>query len=131
MIRAGELSLPVPGRLNGDSLLLVHTMWHNDRGKQVDPVPFLFTSLLAFMLAFSFVPVYAVQAGFDRTAGLVASGVLTVAASGYAYYRLIWKARPELRDEIPLEIWLQRLFYAIIAGVILILALTVPIVTSR
>lgn len=106
-------------------------MWRNDRGKKIDPMPFLFTSLLAFMLAFSFGPINAVQYGFDLNTGLVGSGILTLGAAAYAYYRLIWKARPEMRSEIPLEVWLQRLFYGIIAGVILVLVLTYPIATGQ
>jgi hypothetical protein len=105
-------------------------IWRNARGDVVDPAPFVVSSLLAIMLIYSFGPVYAMEYGFSLRTGLVICTVLTVTTIAVAYRRLIWQARPEMRAEIPPDVRLQRLFYGVIIGIILLSALTFPIVVG-
>lgn len=105
-------------------------LWRNSNGEVVDPAPFVVSSLLAVMFIYSFGPVYAMEYGLDLPMGLAVSTVLTVGTIVIAYHRLIWMARPEIRAEVPPHIRLQRLFYGIIAGIILLSALTYPIVAG-
>ncbi len=105
-------------------------IWRNWRGDLIDPAPFIVTSLLAIMIVFSFGPVYAMEYGLSLEVGLGLSTVLTGSIIVGSYHRLIWRARPDMRTEIPVQTRLQRLFYAVIAGVILLSALTYPIVAG-
>lgn len=105
-------------------------MWRNDQGDDVDPAPFVVSSLLSVMIGFSFGPVYAMEYGLDLRAGLAVSGLLVGATIVYAYHRLVWRSRPEIRAEVPAGVRLQRLFYAVIAGILVLSALTFPIVAG-
>ncbi|MFB6267176.1 MAG: hypothetical protein ABEI31_05920 [Halodesulfurarchaeum sp.] len=112
------------------SVVRSDTMWENRRGDRIDPVPFIVTVLLSFMVVFSFGPIYAMEYGFAQLEALAISSVIMVAIGAGAYYRLVWTYRPEMREEVPVESRLQRLFYAIIAGVLVLGALTYPIVAG-
>ncbi|MFB6153840.1 MAG: hypothetical protein ABEJ27_06265 [Halodesulfurarchaeum sp.] len=111
-------------------LVPLHGMWENRWGDRIDPVPFAVSLLLAFMIVFSFGPIYGMAYGFSLRQALVLSTGVMIAVGAGAYYRLVWTYRPEVREEVPPGARLQRLFYGIIAGVLLLGALTYPIVAG-
>ncbi len=99
----------------------------NKHGTPIDPVPFLVVVLLGFTICFSYGPPYLTTLGFSITESLVISGGVVVGIGGIAYHRYVWTARPDLRAEIPAATRIQRLFYAVIAGVALLALLALPL----
>lgn len=105
-------------------------MWRNDQGDVVDPAPFVVSSLLSVMVGFSFGPVYAMEYGLTLEMGLVVSGFLVASTIVFAYHQLVWRSRPAVRSEVPVDVRLQRIFYAVIVGILVLSALTYPIVAG-
>ena len=102
-------------------------MFRNRDGTRVDPVPFFVVVALAFLLTFSFGPVYAVAVGLSLPVGLSLSAGVFVAVSAAAYVRFVWQARPALRAEIsPAQRLTQLLYAALCLGLLLVL-LTIPL----
>lgn len=99
----------------------------NRRGTPVDPVPFLVVAAMAFLVSFSFGPIYCMALGLALEAALVVSTGVFLATTAAAYHRLVRTARPALRGEVPVEARLRRLFYAVVLGVALIALLSVPL----
>lgn len=98
----------------------------NRHGTPVDPVPFLVVGSLAFLLSFSYGPIYLLALGYLLPVALALSGVLFALAAGAAYHRMILAARPELRGEIPPEQRLRRLIRAVTVVVALLVLLSLP-----
>lgn len=99
----------------------------NKHGTPIDPVPFLVVLFLGFTVCFSYGPPYLTTLGFSITESLVISSAVVIGIGGVAYHRYVWTARPDLRAEIPAANRLQRLFYAVIAGVALLALLALPL----
>jgi len=95
----------------------------NSDGVAVDPVPVLIVTAMAFLLCFSFGPIYATALGASRGVAVAASGVTFVGATAVAYHRLVRGYDPEVRA--PAEDRLRTLFYfaAAFAGLLVLLAL--------
>jgi hypothetical protein len=102
-------------------------MFRNRDGTRVDPVPFLVVVALAFLLTFSFGPIYAVAVGLSFPAGLSLSTGVFVVVSVAAYVRFVWQARPALRAEIPPAQRLTRLLYGALCLGLLLLLLALPL----
>jgi hypothetical protein len=102
-------------------------MFRNRDGTPVDPVPFLVVVALAFLLVFSFGPIYAVAVGLSFTVGVSLSALVFVAATVGAYVRFVWQARPALRAEIPSDQRLTRLFYGALCLALLLVLLAIPL----
>jgi hypothetical protein len=100
----------------------------NRNGTAVDGVPFLVVCAMAFLVTFSFGPLYGSALGLSIPTAVVGSAVAFVVAVCGAYYRLIWQARPGLDGEIPADQRLIRLFYAAIALGLLLVLLALPLV---
>lgn len=100
-------------------------MFRNRRGREVDPVPFLVATALAFLGTFSFLPVYCLTLGLSAPATAVVSVGAFLGLAGASYHRLVWTARPELRGEIPAERRLLRLFYVALSVTGILVGLTV------
>jgi hypothetical protein len=98
----------------------------NRDGTAVDPVPFLVVASMAVLVCYSFGPVYALSIGLEGPAVFGLPTVVCVAAIGAAYHRLVYTARPELRDEIPPERRVEALVYAALAGGAVLVALSLP-----
>ncbi|UWG46476.1 putative membrane protein [Halanaeroarchaeum sp. HSR-CO] len=103
----------------------------NRDGDPVDPFPWVVTAALAFMLLFSIGPIYLQEYGLSLVPSIVvlSIGFLGVVVAGY--WRLVHTVRPDLRAEISPELRIQRLFYAILAGILLLLAVSIPIATQQ
>jgi hypothetical protein len=99
----------------------------NARGQPVDPVPFLVVATLAFLVSFSYGPIYLMELGLSLPAALGVSTGVFVSLSVLAYYRLVWDTRPELRGEVPAERRLRAIVYAALVVVGLLGLLTLPL----
>lgn len=91
----------------------------NSRGTPVDPVPFLVVAALGFLFCYSFGPACLMALGAELAGGLGNSTMAFLAVAELAYYRFVWTAGPDLREEVPGEFRFQRL----VLGVLAILAL--------
>lgn len=101
----------------------------NRNGTPVDPVPFVVVSLLAVTAAITWGPVYLLGLGADRTVAVSVSAALAVVSVPVSYYRLVWTANPTVREEVPAQVRFRKLFWAIVVGVVVVLALMVVQVT--
>jgi hypothetical protein len=99
----------------------------NARGQPVDPVPFLVVATLAFLVSFSYGPIYLMELGLSLPAALGVSTGVFLSLSALAYYRLVWDTRPELRGEVPAERRLRAIVYAALVVVGLLGLLTLPL----
>lgn len=99
---------------------------HNDQGTPVDPVPFAVTVSAAFLVLYSFGPGYLLGLGFALREALVVVTGLFGSTSVVAYHQLVLRARPDLRAEIPGPVRLQRLYYAVLVGIVVVVLLMVP-----
>jgi hypothetical protein len=99
----------------------------NRDGTPVDAVPFLVVVALAFLLTFSFGPIYAVAVGLSLPQGLSLSTGVFAAVSLGAYVRLVRRARPEIRAEIPPAQRLTRLFYGALCLALFLVLLSIPL----
>jgi hypothetical protein len=102
-------------------------MFRNRDGTRVDPVPFLVVAALAFLLTFSFGPIYAVAVGLSFPVGLSLSAGVFVAVTAAAYVRFVRQARPALRAEISPTHRLTRLLYAALCLALLLCLLALPL----
>jgi hypothetical protein len=102
----------------------------NRHGTPVDPVPFLVVSSLAFLVSFSYGPIYLLALGLSLPAAIVVSTLLFVCATGAAYHQMVLTTRPELRGEIPPERRLRRFVYAAAIVLALLVLLSLPFLVS-
>lgn len=102
----------------------------NARGRPVDPVPFLVVAALAFLVSFSYGPIYCMELGLSLSAGLGLSAAVFTIASALAYHRLVWRARPDLRGEIAAEDRLRAIVYAALVCVALGGLLALPLLVE-
>ncbi|MFQ3285538.1 hypothetical protein [Natronomonas sp.] len=98
----------------------------NRRGTPVDPVPFVVISGLAFMLLFSFGPLYGLAFGLSLPTALATSGIVFLAVAGLAFYRQVWNARPP--GEISVQMRAEQLLYGALAFAVIVVAATLPLV---
>lgn len=99
----------------------------NREGTPVDPVPFLVVVGIALAFCYSFGPGYFMALGLSLPWALAISTVAFLAATGGAYYRLVWTARPAYREEVPVEYRFRRLYLAILIGIAVLLLLLLPV----
>ncbi len=99
----------------------------NSRGTPVDPVPFLVVAATAFTVSYSYGPLYLMALGMELAPALLACGVVVAGSTAAAYHRYVWRARPDLRGEVPAGVRLRRFFYGVLVGVALLAALALPL----
>ena len=99
----------------------------NRHGTPVDPVPFLVVASIAFLVSFSYGPIYCLTLGLSLPASLAVSALAFCLATVAAYHRYVRTARPELRGEIPADQRLRRLFYAVFVGIAALGLLALPL----
>lgn len=100
----------------------------NKHGTPVDPVPFVVVVLLAALVSYSYGPIYLMELGLGLGDALLACGAVVTASVGVAHHRLVWTARPDLREEIPPGLRLRRLFYVMLIGVAVLALLALPLI---
>ena len=99
----------------------------NRHGTPVDPVPFLVVASLAFLVSFSYGPIYCMALGLSLPPALAVSTLAFCLATSASYHRLVWTARPELRGEIPADQRFRRLVYAALVVGALLALLSLPL----
>lgn len=100
----------------------------NRRGDPVDPVPFLVSVGLAFMLAFSLGPIYGLSYGLSLPWSLAASSLVFAALTAVAYAQLVRSAPPADAESLPPGPRMERLLYVALAFGVVLVGLTVPLV---
>ncbi|GAB7092694.1 hypothetical protein JCM18237_29650 [Halorubrum luteum] len=100
----------------------------NRHGDPIDPVPFLVTTGLAFMLAFSLGPIYGLSYGLSLGWSLAASAAAFCLLVAVAYAQLVRSAPPVDAGPLPPGPRFERLLYAALGFGIVLVALTVPLV---
>ena len=100
---------------------------HNKHGDRIDPVPFLVTVGLAFMVAFSVGPIYGLAYGFTLRAALALSGAAFAGGTAVAYRQLVRSAPALDAGPLPPGPRVERLFYGAIGLIVVLAALTVPL----
>lgn len=97
----------------------------NRHGIPVDPVPVLVVVGLAFMLFFSFGPLYGMALGVSLPAALAASTAGFLAASALAFYWQVWDAHPSAST--PTGLRAEQLFYLMVALAVAVIGLSIPL----
>lgn len=95
----------------------------NRDGTPIDPVPFFVVALLGVMVAIAWGPLYLKAHGISELVAVTASVSLAVVAICASYYHYVWSANPDVRAEVAAEVRYRKLLYAIVIGVIVVLAL--------
>ena len=99
----------------------------NKHGTPVDPVPFYVVALGAFLVSYSYGPLYLMALGLGLGDSLLACGAVVSLAVGVAHHRMVWTARPDLSSEVPAVLRIRRLFYAVLIGVGALALLALPL----
>lgn len=97
-------------------------------GVPVDPVPFIIVALIGITVCFTFGPPYFAALGFSLEAGFGISTGLALLVSIAAYHRYVRTATPEQDSQLSLRFRLQRLYYAVFIGLVLIGLLALPLI---
>ena len=97
----------------------------NRRGVPVDPVPFFVVAGLTCMVLFSFGPLYGLAFGLSLSTALAVSGALYILSLPVAYHQLVWETNPTVST--PAGPRFERLVYATVALMVLLVALTIPL----
>ncbi|MFC5277412.1 hypothetical protein ACFPM1_01325 [Halorubrum rubrum] len=99
----------------------------NRRGEPIDPVPFLVSVGLAFMLAFSIGPIYGIAYGLPLSTSLAASGVAFAGIATVAYAQFVSGAPAADAGPLPTAPRFERLLYAALALGVVLAGLTLPL----
>lgn len=100
----------------------------NRRGDPIDPVPFLVSVGLAFMLAFSLGPIYGLSYGLSLPWSLAASSLVFAVLAAVAYAQLVRSAPPVDAESLPPGPRMERLLYVALALGVVLVGLTLPLV---
>jgi Flp pilus assembly protein TadB len=97
----------------------------NRDGRSVDPVPFIVVSMLAFLVIYSFGPLYLQMFGITVDYGLAVCTGLFLLTTGAAYYSLVWTCRPDLPGFVG-GVSFGQLWYGILILIALVVLLSLP-----
>ena len=100
---------------------------HNKHEDRIDPVPFLVSVGLGFMLALSFGPVYGLSYGLSLATSLALSALVFVGLAAVAYTQLVQSAPPLDAGPLPPGPRFERLLYAALGLGVVLVGLTVPL----
>lgn len=99
----------------------------NKHGEAVDPVPFLVVAGVAFLVLYSFLPLYLMAFGVSVAGGLAAATAVWVWVALGAFHRFVWAYAPARREHVPAGWRFRRLVWGILAGVALLVLLALPL----
>lgn len=105
-------------------------VFRNDLGQEIDPVPFFVVSSLGFLVCYSYFPFTLLEIGLSMAATLCIVTLGFLGGTVLSYYWLVWRARPDLRGEIPLAHRIQRMMYGTL-GVVAVMALFAMVAVAR
>lgn len=97
----------------------------NRHGVSVDPVPFVVVSGLAFMLSFSFGPLYGLALGLSLPTALAASGMAFLLAAALAFHRQVWNGRPP--EETSVALRAEQLLYGALVFAVVVAGATLSL----
>lgn len=100
----------------------------NREGTEIDPIPFLVTGSIAFLLLFAFGPGYLLSLGFPVDHALVVTSVAFGGTLLAVYHELVYDANPTRKEEVPGAVRFRRLVYVVLIVTALMLLLLIPIV---
>ncbi|WP_418285445.1 hypothetical protein [Halorubrum sp. DTA46] len=100
---------------------------HNRHGNRIDPVPFLVSVGLAFMLTMSFGPIYGLSYGLALSTSLALSAVAFCGLVAVAYAQFVRSAPPLDAGPLPPGPRFERLLYAALGIGVALVGLTVPL----
>lgn len=103
-------------------------VFRNREGAPVDAVPFVVTAGSAFLLLYSFVPLYLHALGIQLAGALAITSLLFGLATMVAYTRQIHRVNPERRRLVPAEVRFRRLVYLMLLAVGVVVLLALPLV---
>jgi hypothetical protein len=101
--------------------------FRNREGTAVDPIPFLVTVSIAFLLLFAFAPGYLLSLGLTVQAALAVTSAAFGAALLAAYHQLVYVANPTRREEVPASVRFRRLVYVVLVATATMVLLLIPI----
>lgn len=107
--------------------MVIEVHVHNRHGERIDPVPFLVTVGLTFMLTLSLGPLYGLSYGLTLASSLALSTLAFAGTVVVAYYQLVRFAPAIDAGPLPTGPRVERLFYAGIALGVVFVALTLPL----
>lgn len=102
----------------------------NRDGEPVDPVPYFVVTGLGALVAFSFLPGYGMAFGLPVWVGLALAAVVTLAFAAGAYHRMVLTYRPSVRRDVPPDLRLRKMAYAVLAVCCLLGGLSLPLLAS-
>ena len=105
-------------------------LFRNRAGRPIDPWPFVVVTGLAFLLAFSFGPVYLLSFGLSLPWALAVSTLVFLGLLVAAYQRLVRTATPEFQREIPAAYRVRNLVYWAVAVALVLGGLSLPFLTE-
>ena len=95
----------------------------NRDGTPIDPVPFFVVALLGVMITIAWGPLYLKSHGVEQSVAVTASVGLAAVTVGTSYYRYVWTANPNVRENVPAAVRFRKLVYALLIGVVVVLVL--------
>lgn len=98
----------------------------NRRGTPVDPVPACVVGATAFLVLFSWGPVYLLTLGVAIEPAVAVLTAAFLALVGATYHQFVWTANPDRSADLPVESRVARLRYGIAIGFALILLFSLP-----
>lgn len=97
--------------------------FRNRNGTPIDPIPFFVVAGIGFTVFLAWGPVYLLGHGVSLDIAVTVSAVLAIVSVVTAYYRYVWIANPLRQEEVPAAERIKPLFYAMAAGIVIVLAL--------
>lgn len=99
----------------------------NREGTEIDPIPFLVTGSIAFLLLFAFAPGCLLSLGMAIENALGLTSVAYGAVLLGVYHQLVYDVNPTRREEVPGAVRFRRLVYAVLIAIAVMVLLLIPV----
>lgn len=99
----------------------------NREGTEIDPIPFLVTGSVAFLLLFAFAPGCLLSLGMAIENALGLTSVAFSATLVAAYHQLVYDVNPTRMEEIPGPVRFRRLVYVVLIATAVMVLLLIPV----
>lgn len=93
--------------------------------ESVSRVPFVVVTGMAFLVCYSFLPVYLISFGLSTPLAVVVTTAVFLPLAAVAYNRFVRDVRPGVRREVPAGLRLESIVYhaIVVTGLLLLLTL--------